>query len=99
MIARYAAERFIQMVPTLLVITALVFGLILLIPGDPVMAMLGYVTDDRSAVSPEVYARLRGRRGRAQPLYVQYLHWLGRVVQGDLGTSVVTGQPVLGLIV
>jgi peptide/nickel transport system permease protein len=99
MIARYAAERFLQMIPTLLVITALVFGLILIIPGDPVMAMLGYVTDERSAVSPEVYARMRERLGLDQPLYVQYLRWLGRAVQGDLGTSVVTGQPVLNLIV
>jgi peptide/nickel transport system permease protein len=86
-------------VPTLLVITALVFGLILIIPGDPVMAMLGYVPDERSAVSPEVYARMRERLGLDQPLYVQYLRWLGRAVQGDLGTSVVTGQPVLNLIV
>src|SRR5215208_189501 len=99
MIARYATERFLQMIPTLLVITALVFGLILIIPGDPVMAMLGYVTDERSAVSPEVYARMRERLGLDQPLYVQYLRWLGRAVQGDLGTSVVTGQPVLNLIV
>jgi peptide/nickel transport system permease protein len=98
MIARYAAQRFVQMIPTVLLISALVFGLILIIPGDPVMAMLGYVTEDRSRVSPEVYARMRERLGLDDPIHVQYLRWLGRALQGDLGTSVVSGQPVTNII-
>ena len=98
MIVRYAAQRLAQMIPTLLVITAMVYALILIVPGDPVMAMLGYVAGERSVVSPEVYARMRERLGLDDPIYVQYVRWLGRAVQGDLGTSVVTGQPVLNLI-
>ena len=99
MLVRYTSQRLAQMVPTILLVTMVVFALLLLIPGDPVMAMLGFsggeVTD---AVDPEVYSRMRARLGLDDPIYVQYARWLGRTVQGDLGNSLLYGRPVLGII-
>ncbi|MBM2811693.1 MAG: binding-protein-dependent transport system inner rane component [Chloroflexi bacterium] len=100
MILRYAVGRVAQMVPTALIVSFLVFSLIHLIPGDPVKVMLGYSGDDASGAgySREVYLAMRERMGLDDPLYVQYARWLGRALQGDLGTSLVTGQPVLEAI-
>ena len=99
MLVRYTSQRLAQMVPTILLVTMVVFALLLLIPGDPVMAMLGFsggeVTD---AVDPEVYSRMRARLGLDDPIYVQYARWLGRTVQGDLGNSLLYGRPVLGIV-
>ncbi len=70
----------------LLIVTFLI-GRVL--PVDPVLAAVG----DRA--SPELYARVRAQMGLDLPLYQQFWHYLGGVLQGDLGTSVLTSQPVL----
>ena len=101
MLLRYSLKRLFDTIPTLLVISLVVFGLILVVPGDPVLHMLGYVGEDlqvQQVVDQQVYARMRLRLGLDDPLPVQYFRWLERTLQGDLGTSLNHGVPVLDII-
>ena len=66
------------------------FGFIRLLPGDPVLMMAG-----ERGISPERYAELAAQLGYDKPLWQQYLHYLGDLLQGDLGNSIVTKKPVL----
>jgi peptide/nickel transport system permease protein len=79
---------------TLLGLTVLVFLMLRLIPGTVVEQMIGA----DAIVSPAMVAELRRFFGLDQPWYVQYGRWLGRLVQGDFGTSWRTGKPVVALI-
>lgn len=91
--ARFALLRFLSAIPTLLMVSVAVFAIIRAVPGDPVAVMLG------EGASPEAIDALRDRLGLDQPLPLQFLHWLGNVLTGDLGTSIQNGQPVLDTIV
>jgi len=97
MLFRYAAVRLAQLVPMVLVVTMVVFFVMMIVPGDPVMVMLGAV--DGAQISPEVYNAMRLRLGLDQPLIVQYLNWLGNMLQGDLGSSITHRTPTLEVIV
>jgi peptide/nickel transport system permease protein len=88
----YIAKRLLATVPVLIGISILTFALVHAVPGDPVTAMLGMHYEESQA------AELRARYGLDRPLPVQYLTWLGRVVRGDLGRSVMSGQTVRGAI-
>lgn len=77
------------MVPVLLIVSMLAFGLLYVLPGDPAVAILG-----ENAGNQQTYLALRRDLGLDQPLYQQYLSWLGRVVHGDLGTSIRTHEAV-----
>jgi peptide/nickel transport system permease protein len=79
-------------IPILLLVSIMVFSLIHLIPGDPVTVMLG------QEATPEVKQALRHELGLDRPLVIQYFVWLGRVVRGDLGRSLVDRAPVLDQI-
>jgi len=89
-------RRVFQAVLTALVASTLVWALLPLAPGDPVLRIL----DAKHITEPNdlQIANLRAEMGLDQPLPLQYLHWLGRVVQGDLSTSYRTGRPVLAEI-
>jgi peptide/nickel transport system permease protein len=76
--------------PTLLGISILVFVIMHLIPGNFVDVLIGIGTD----ITEEQRARMAAAYGLDKPLPVQYLYWLGNVLQGDLGNSLRTGQPV-----
>lgn len=89
---RFALTRIAMAIPTLLLVAVSVFVLIRLIPGDPAMLMLGDMAD------PDSLASLRASFGLDRPLPVQFAIWLGQVIQGDLGTSISTGQEVGPLI-
>ncbi len=89
----YIAKRLMVALPTLLIVSMLVFGLQMLLPGDPVLAMAGEERD------PETLARIREQLHLDDPVPIQYLRWLGGVVTGDFGTSLRTGEPVAQLIV
>ena len=78
---RYLARRLVQTVPLLLLISIIGFGIIQL-TGDPLAA---YTME--TALSGEDIARLRAYYGLDQPVYVQYLNWLGNLARGDWGTS------------
>ena len=89
---RYIVERILSAIPTLLIVTVFVFLLQKLLPGDPVLAMAGEERD------PVVIDALREKYGFNLPIYQQYFNWLWQVLQGDLGMSLRTRQPVLQLI-
>jgi len=80
------------MLPILLLVSIIAFSLIHLIPGDPALVILG------PEAPRETVEALREQLGLNRPVIVQYLSWLGQVVQGDLGRSLVDRQPVLKLI-
>ena len=86
---RYALQRGLTAIPVLLGVSVLVFGFIHLIPGDPAVTMLG------ERATPEKVAEIRARLGLDRPLWEQYVHYVGRVIRGDLGVSIVRGDPVL----
>jgi len=96
MLIRYAAMRLMQLIPMVLVVTMVVFFVMMIVPGDPVMVMLGAV--DGAPVSREVYDAMRLQLGLDQPLIVQYFHWLLNVLQGDLGISITYRTPALEVI-
>jgi len=70
--------------------STLVFFLIHLLPGDPILLLLG----EQGASNPEVVGRLRQKLNLDAPLPTQYVRWVGRIVRGDLGESFQTGLPV-----
>jgi len=85
----YAIRRTLTILPVLLGVSLLVFGFVHMIPGDPAVTMLG------ERATPEKVAAIKQRLGLDRPMYVQYLIYIGRVVRGDLGVSIVRGDPVL----
>ena len=82
-------HRLALLLPTLLGITAVAFGLIRLIPGDPIEIMMG-----ERRLDPATHAALMKQLGLDQPLLNQYLNYLGQLLQGDLGQSMVSRVPV-----
>ena len=87
---RYIVNRLLLMIPTLVGVAILVFFLLRLAPGDPVMMMM-----EGANVSQEVLDSERARLGLDKPLYVQFFKWFGALMQGDFGVSIWTGRPVL----
>ncbi|MGK7377927.1 ABC transporter permease [Planococcus sp. 1R117A] len=86
MFLKFLARRLLYVIPMLLITTLIVFSFILLIPGDPALALLG------DNATPEKVAQLRQQLGLDQNILVQYFDWLKNAVQGDLGRSIFTGQ-------
>ena len=89
----YVTRRLLQLVPLLLVISALIFGLLYAMPGDPLYRMLQDIP-----LRPEDYARLRKLYGFDDPVYVQYWMWLWQLIQLNPGYSREYGQPVFDII-
>ncbi len=83
-------RRLLLVVPVFLGITALTFFLIRLAPGDPILLLAG-----ERGVSAERYAELQRQFGFDQPMLIQFTDYLWQVLNGNLGTSVVTQTPVL----
>ncbi len=90
--ASYVLRRLLGALLILLGVSVLVFALLHLIPGDPVLAMLGHEAD------PRAVRALRLELGLDRPLHVQYLEWLGRVLRGNLSRSIQTHESVARLI-
>jgi peptide/nickel transport system permease protein len=86
-------RRLVTLLPTLVFVSMLIFGLQQLLPGDPAQILAG---EDQN---PELIAQLREKMHLDKPLPLQYGYWIGGVLRGDLGESARTGQPVLELIV
>jgi peptide/nickel transport system permease protein len=91
---KYIARRFLALIPALLGLSLIIFGLVRLIPGTVVEQLLG----SEGLATRETIESLRAYFGLDQPVYVQYTSWLSRVLQGDLGNSWRTGKPVLQMI-
>lgn len=90
---RYVAKRVAHAMVVIYIVATIVFFAVRAIPGDPARVLLG---GDANA---EAIAALREEMGLTEPLYVQYFRWLGRIFQGDLGTSVFGNQGVLDMLV
>ncbi len=88
----YIARRIAIMVPVFLGATLLIYGMVFLLPGDPVAAMAG----DRP-LTPAVAAALRARYHLDDPFFLQYLRYLGGILHGDLGRSY-SGLPVSAVL-
>lgn len=88
----FVLRRLLSIIPVLLLVSMMVFGLIHLIPGDPAMAILG------SSAEPDQVEQMRERLGLNQPLPVQYWNWLTSVLSGDMGLSLISDEPVTELI-
>jgi peptide/nickel transport system permease protein len=92
-VLRYVAQRLIQAIPILLGVSIVVFGVLYLLPGDPVSAMLA-----GSGASAETIAGVRREMGLDQPIVVQYGRFLSRALRGDFGRSFTQRRPVSALI-
>src|SRR5499433_3973586 len=85
----YILKRVLGVVPTVLMITLVVFVMMRSVPGDPVVPLLGDAYTEEDAI------KVREAYGLDKPLLVQYGIWLGKLVQGDWGRSILSGRPVL----
>jgi len=89
--ARYLVRRLLYFVPVIFLVTVVVFLITMLLPGDPALAFLG----EANIHDKVAYEAMRKELGLDRPLPVQYVIWLGRALQGDLGRSVRTHEAVL----
>jgi peptide/nickel transport system permease protein len=87
-VTAYILRRLVMLVPVLIVVGVVVFGLVHLTPGDPAAVILG----DRA--TPEDIARLRDQLGLNDPLPVQFVRWFSNVLRLDFGESIFLGEPV-----
>ena len=88
----YVLKRLLALIPVALAVSVVIFLIIHLIPGDPVDNLM------KVGASAKQRAEIEARYGLDQPLPVQYGLWLGKVVQGDLGTAIVGRRPVSQII-
>lgn len=86
----FLLRRFFVVIPTLIGVSLIAFLLIRLIPGDPILLMLG----ERGA-SPEAYAEMKARYGLDQTLPRQYFDYIGQIAHGNFGDSITSGRPVI----
>jgi len=89
----YTGKRLLALIPVLLGLTIIVFGIMTLIPGDPATAILG------SYATPENVARINQDLGLDKPLWQQYFLWIQNLLQGDLGRSYSLNRPVLDEVI
>jgi len=88
----YLLKRLLAVIPVLAVVAVIVFLLLHLAPGDPAVIIGG------DTASAEDIERIRETLGLNRPLPEQFFHWVGQILQGNLGTSVFTGMPVAEMI-
>src|SRR5215831_15849079 len=89
---RYILRRLLQAIPVIFFSTFLVFMVLHLIPGDAAAVLAG------PNATPQALEAIRKDMGLDQPLLVQYAVWMGHIVQGDLGRSTLSGQPIVKLL-
>jgi peptide/nickel transport system permease protein len=90
---KYSLRRMLYLVPILLIVSFTIFSLLLLLPGDPALALLG------EFASPQQLAELRAKLQLDQPIPLQYLAWLGNFLSGDFGRSLRTKELVSDMLV
>jgi peptide/nickel transport system permease protein len=84
----FATRRLLQTLPILFGVSLVIFGLLQIVPGNPIDLLLP------PEASPEMIAQVKAEFGFDRPLYIQYFNWLLRALSGNLGTSIFSGQPV-----
>ncbi|MDT6942212.1 ABC transporter permease [Brucella pseudogrignonensis] len=90
--AVYLLKRIFALVPVLLLVSVFVFLLLRLTPGDPAAILAG------DAATTEQLERIREAMGLNEPILTQYFTWMGNILQGDLGVSLISGVPVLDMV-
>ena len=85
-------QRLLALLPLLFIVSVLTFSFTSLLPSDPVDLIIG------DAGTEEQYEMVRERLGLNEPVHLRYLEWLGRAVQGDLGTSFFNSVSVMGAV-
>jgi peptide/nickel transport system permease protein len=88
----YIIRRVLAIFPVMLIVAIFVFLLLRLTPGDPAAIIAG------DMATPEQLERIREAMGLNQPIHTQFITWMGRLLQGDLGTSLISGTPVLTMM-
>jgi peptide/nickel transport system permease protein len=91
--SRYILDRILTSIPTLFIVSVMVFSILYLLPGDPAMLMLA-----ETGASAEAVAKLRNDLGLNEPAFQQYLNFVGNMLRGDLGRSIRTNQLVTDMI-
>ncbi|OXM46259.1 ABC transporter permease [Amycolatopsis alba] len=89
---RFLVRRLLQAIPTLLILSILIFAWLRSLPGGPAGALLG------DKATPEKIADLNRILGLDDPIFIQYFKFLGRAITGDFGNSLVSAQPVMSEI-
>ena len=92
----YIFKRILVAIPTLLIISFMIFSLLYITPGDPVLLMLG--SGDTQSVSQEQYDAVRAELGLDKPFFERYMDFITGAVTGDLGTSYITGEDVFDTV-
>jgi peptide/nickel transport system permease protein len=93
--ARYILGRLAAAIPVIFMTAVLIFVIMRLLPGDPVLVIAG---QPDTALDEATLNVLRERWGLNEPVWVQFAIWFGKMLTGDFGTSFVTGQPVMSLV-
>jgi peptide/nickel transport system permease protein len=88
----YIVKRILAVIPVMAIVALIVFLILRLTPGDPAAIIAG------DAATPEQIEKLRQTMGLNEPIYMQFIHWVGQLLQGNLGTSLLSGAPVNALI-
>ncbi len=93
---QYALKRIALIIPTVLLVSIIVFTVMRLLPGDPALVIL---SEGDASFTQEELEDLRRQLGTDRPIVIQYVDWIGGLLQGDLGTSIWrSGQPVTKLV-
>ena len=87
---KYTINRLLHLVPVLFIVSVLAFAMVRFLPGD----VLDILAGEESSSDPEIRAAFMKEYGLDKPIYVQYLKWIGHVLQGDFGQSMVTRRPI-----
>ncbi|NMM02059.1 ABC transporter permease [Paraburkholderia sp. RP-4-7] len=88
----FLLRRLLAAIPVLAMVAVIVFALLRLSPGDPAIILAG------DGATPEQLNAIRASMGLDKPVMVQFIVWIGHLLRGDLGTSLISGLPVAGMI-
>ena len=88
----YVARRLLATIPVMIMVAAIVFAILRLTPGDPAAIIAG------DAATAQQLEKIRQHMGLDKPIYIQFVLWMGQLLRGDLGVSLISGVPVAGMI-
>ena len=95
---QYIGRRVLYMIPTLFIISVIAFAIIELPPGDYLTAYMANLAQTGTQASEDAIAALKRQYGLDKPVYLRYVHWIWRLMQGDMGMSFEWDRPVSELI-
>lgn len=95
---KYIARRLLIAIPTLFAVSLIIFLLLRVLPGDPLVSFLGLELSQIQQITAEQRARLMAELGLDRPWAVQYAIWMGGVLRGDMGESFLRGDDIASVI-